>query len=215
MNLIQLSIRQPVSTFAGVILVVLFGLLGLSRLPIQLTPDVEAPTISVRTVWIGSSPYEIEKEIVERQEEVLKSIMGLQKMESSSHNGYAEITLTFKVGADLESAMSRVANKLNEVKRYPENADKPVISGTGGESSPVIWTMLKMREGDLERIKTYRTFFENDVRHILERVPGVGSLFVFGGTEQRLEVVVDPVQMAARELTLPLYPTMGEEHMNG
>ncbi|HEC17464.1 MAG TPA: efflux RND transporter permease subunit [Sedimenticola sp.] len=200
--MIRLSIRQPVSTFSGVILVVLFGLLGLYRLPVQLTPDVEAPTISVRTVWIGSSPYEIEKEIVERQEEVLKSIMGLQKMESSSQNGFCEITLTFKVGADLESAMTRVANKLNEVKRYPENADKPVISAAGGESSPVIWTMLKMREGDLERIKTYRTFFENEVRHILERVPGVGSLFVFGGTEKRLEVVVDPVRMAARGLTM-------------
>jgi HAE1 family hydrophobic/amphiphilic exporter-1 len=202
MNLIQLSIRQPVSTFAGVILVVLFGLLGLSRLPVQLTPDVEAPTITVSTNWFGASPYEIEKEIVERQEEVLKSVMGLQKLESSAFDGMSEVVLTFKVGANLESAMSRVANKLNEVKRYPDNADKPIISGSGGESSPVIWTMLKMREGDPSRITTYRSFFENDVRHILERVPGVGSLFVFGGTEKRLEVVVDPVQLASRELTL-------------
>jgi len=202
MNVIQLSIRQPVSTFAGVILVVLFGLLGLSRLPVQLTPDVEAPTITVRTAWFGASPYEVEKEIVERQEEVLKSVMGLQKLESSAFNGLCEVVLTFKVGADLESAMSRVANKLNEVKRYPDNADKPIISGSGSESSPVIWMMLKMREGDPERITTYRTFFENDVRHILERVSGVGSLFVFGGTEQRLEVVVDPTQLASRELTM-------------
>lgn len=202
MNLIQLSIRQPVSTFAGVILVVLFGLLGLSRLPVQLTPDVEAPTITVSTTWFGASPYEIEKEIVERQEEVLKSVMGLQKLESSAFNGMCDVILTFKVGADLESAMSRVANKLNEVKRYPENADKPVISGSGGESAPVIWMMLKMREGDPARIIGYRTFFENEVRHILERVPGVGSLFLFGGTERRLEVVVDPVQLASRELTM-------------
>ncbi len=202
MNLIQLSIRQPASTFSAVILVVLFGLIGLSRLPVQLTPDVEAPVITVNTNWFGASPYEIEKEIVERQEEVLKSVMGLQKLESSSFNNFCEIRLTFKVGADLDSAMTRVANKLNEVKRYPDNADRPVISGTGGDSAPIIWMMLKMRDGDLERIKTYRTFFENEVRHILERVPGVGSLFVFGGTEQRLEVVVDPLQLAARELTL-------------
>ena len=202
MNLIQLSIRQPVSTFAGVILVLLFGLLGLSRLPVQLTPDVEAPTITVKTNWFGASPYEIEKEIVERQEEVLKSVMGLQKLESSSFNGFSEIRLTFQVGADLESAMTRVTNKLNEVKRYPENADKPVISSSSGESAPVIWMMLKMRGGDLDRIRTYRTFFENEVRHVLERVPGVGSLFVFGGTEKRLEVVVDPALLASRELTL-------------
>ena len=168
MNLIQLSIRQPVSTFSVVILVVLFGLIGLSRLPVQLTPDVEAPTITVTTNWFGASPYEIEKEIVERQEEVLKSIMGLKELESSSFNNFAEIRLSFKVGADLEATMTRVANKLNEVKRYPDNADRPVISGTGGDSAPIIWMMLKMREGDLEQIVNYRTFFENEVRHTLE-----------------------------------------------
>ena len=202
MDIIQLSIRQPVSTFAGVILVVLFGILGLYQLPIQLTPDVEAPTISVNTTWPGATPYEIEKEIVERQEEVLKSIVGLQKMESSSYNGLSEITLTFKVGANLDTAMTRVANKLNEVKRYPENADKPIINASGSESAPVIWSMLKLKDGDFNKIVNYRTFFENEVRHILERVPGVGSLFVFGGTEKRLEIVVDPIRLASQEVTL-------------
>ena len=202
MDIIQLSIRQPVSTFAGVILVVLFGALGLYQLPVQLTPDVEAPTISVNTNWFGATPYEIEKEIVERQEEVLKSIVGLQKIESSSYNSFSEVTLTFKVGANLDSAMTRVANKLNEVKRYPENADKPIINATGSESAPVIWSMLKIKEGDFDSIVNYRTFFENEVRHILERVQGVGSLFVFGGTEKRLEVVVDPVRLARHEVTL-------------
>lgn len=202
MNLIDLSIRQPVSTFSGVILVLLFGILGLSRLPVQLTPDVEAPTITVRTDWIGASPYEIEKEIVDRQEEVLKSIVGLQKLESSSFNGYCEVTLTFKVGTDMENSLSRVSNKLNEVKESPQNADRPVISAVGGENSPVIWSMLKTIEGDPQRIDTYRTFFENEVRHLLERVPGVGSLFVFGGAEKRLEVIVDPLRMAQREVTM-------------
>jgi HAE1 family hydrophobic/amphiphilic exporter-1 len=202
MDIIQLSIRQPVSTFAGVILVVLFGVLGLYQLPVQLTPDVEAPTVSVNTIWPGATPYEIEKEIVERQEEVLKSIVGLQKLESSSYNGFSEITLTFKVGADLDIAMTRVSNKLNEVKRYPENADKPIINASGSESAPVIWSMLKIKQGDYDSIVNYRTFFENEVRHILERVQGVGSLFVFGGTEKRLEVVVDPVKLARHEVTL-------------
>ncbi len=202
MNLIQLSIRQPVSTFAGVILIVLFGALGLYQLPVQLTPDVEAPTISVNTNWFGATPYEIEKEIVERQEEVLKSIAGLQKLESTSYNGLAEVSLTFKVGTNLDSAMTRVANKLNEVKRYPENADKPIINASGSESAPVIWSMLKIKDGDAKDIVQYRTFFENDVRHILERVQGVGSLFVFGGTEKRLEVAVDPLRLASNDITM-------------
>lgn len=202
MNLIQLSIRYPVSTFSGVILVVLFGVLGLSRLPVQLTPDVEAPTISVNTTWLGASPYEIEKELVDRQEEVLKSIPALVKMESASYNSRSEITLTFKVGTELEAALTRVANKLNEVKERPENADKPIIDASGAESSPVIWMMLKSSEQPNSRISYFRTFFEDSVRQRLERVPGVGSLFVIGGAERRLEIQVDPLSMAQYGITI-------------
>ena len=147
MDPISLSIRQPVATFALVILVVLFGLLGLERLPVQLTPDVESPTITVRTTWAGATPYEIEREIIEEQEEVLKSLAGLVVMESASYNNYGSITLTFKVGAELESTLSRVSNKLNEVSDYPDDANRPVITGAGAQSSPVIWTMLKTTIG--------------------------------------------------------------------
>ena len=202
MDFVKLSIHQPVSTFAAVILVMLFGVIGLSRLPIQLTPDVEAPKINVQTNWFGASPYEIEKEIVEKQEEVLKSVSGLTVMESSSYNNYGTVNLTFKVGTDLNDAMVRVTNKLNEVTRYPENADKPVVSTSSAENSPIIWLMLKTLAGDPEQIKTYRTFFEDEVRHSLERVPGVGSLFVFGGTEKRLEITVAPERLADHRITL-------------
>ena len=202
MNLIHLSIRQPVSTFAAVTLVILFGAIGLWRLPVQLTPDVEAPKINVRTNWLGASPYEIEQEIIEEQEDVLKSVSGLTVLESSSYNNYGSISLTFKVGTDLSDAMVRVTNKLNEVSSYPENADKPVVSTSSEENAPVIWMMLKTREGDPERIKRYRTFFEDEVRHSLERVPGVGSLFVFGGSEKRLQIDVDPTRLAQHRLTL-------------
>ncbi len=202
MNLVKLSIHQPVSTFSAVIMVVLFGIIGLNRLPIQLTPDVEAPKISIQTNWPGATPYEIEKEIVQEQEDTLKSVSGLKLMESTSYNNYGVITLTFKVGENLNDAMVRVTNKLNEVQDYPENADKPVVSTSSEENSPVIWMMLKTREGDPLRIRTYRTFFENEVRHSLERVPGVGSLFVFGGSEKRLEISVDPARLADHKLTL-------------
>ncbi|MCP3870221.1 MAG: efflux RND transporter permease subunit [Gammaproteobacteria bacterium] len=202
MDLVKLSIRQPVSTFSAVILVVLFGVIGLERLPVQLTPDVEAPKINVRTDWPGASPYEIEKEIIEEQEAVLKSVSGLTTMESSSYNNYGSISLTFKVGTRLDDAMVRVTNKLNEVNRYPENAEKPVVSTSSDENSPVIWMMLKTREGDPEQIKTQRTFFENEVRHLLERVQGVGSLFIFGGSEKRLEITVNARRLAHHNITL-------------
>ena len=202
MDFIKFSINKPVSVIVGVILIVLFGIVGMRQLPIQLTPDVEMPQITVRTTWPGASPYEIEKDIIEEQEEVLKGIQGLTLMESSSFNNMGEITLTFSIGIDMDAALLRVSNKLNEVKSYPENVEKPIIDASGAQSSPVIWMMLKNNVGPSSKINTFRTFFENEVRQYLERVPGVGSLFVFGGTEKQLEIVISPTKLSKYNMTI-------------
>lgn len=202
MNFIKFSISKPVSVFVGVILVVLFGLIGIFRLPVQLTPDVETPQITVTTLWPGATPYEVEKDVVEEQEEVLKGIQRLTLMESSSFNSRSEITLTFEVDTDIDAALLRVSNKLNEVRSYPENVQKPVIEASGAQSSPVIWMTLKTVNGPKLRINTYRTFFKNEVRQFIERVQGVGSLFVFGGSEKQLEIVISPRKLAKYNMTI-------------
>ncbi|MDH4322232.1 MAG: efflux RND transporter permease subunit, partial [Desulfobulbaceae bacterium] len=183
MDLIKYSIDKPVTVAVSVILVVMFGLLGLNKLPVQLTPDVETPQITVNTAWNGATPYEIEKEIIEKQEKSLKGLQGLTKMESACFNGYGEITLSFQIGTDLDNALLRVSNKMNEVANYPENVNKPVIEAAGAQSSPVVWMFLKTAAENKEPINHYRTFFEDNIRQHLERVKGVGSLLVFGGTE--------------------------------
>ncbi len=203
MDFIQYSIRRPVTVVVGIILVVLFGLIGLAGMPYQLTPTVTEPEITVTTTWSGATPYEIERDIVEEQEDVLKGLAGLTEMESTSQNGQGEITLRFAIGTDVDDALLRVSNKLNEVPSYPATADKPVITATGSAASPVIWIVLKANQGNERPIASYRTFFENEVRQYLERVPGVADLFVGGGTEREMHVVVDPVRLAAHGLTIP------------
>lgn len=202
MDFVRYAIEKPITVAVGVILVVMFGIIGLRSLPVQLTPDVEEPKITVRTVWAGATPYEIEKDIIEKQEDVLKGVQNLIEMESSSYNNYGEISLTFKVGTDLNNALLRVSNKLNEVSNYPENADNPSIDAAGAQSSPVIWTMLKMKTGEPSEITKFQTFFENEVRQSLERVEGVGSLFVAGGTEKELHIIVDAEKMARHNITI-------------
>ncbi|MHA1554023.1 MAG: efflux RND transporter permease subunit [Alphaproteobacteria bacterium] len=123
-------------------------------------------------------------------------------MESSSSNNRGSITLRFKLGTDIDEALLRVSNKINEVASYPENVEKPIISATGEESSPVIWMMLKARDDNPREIGTYRTFFENDIRQYLERVDGVSDLFVFGGTEREMQVIVSAESLAAYNLTV-------------
>ncbi|CAN2040684.1 Multidrug resistance protein [Candidatus Magnetomoraceae bacterium gMMP-15] len=202
MDFIKFSITKPVSIVVGIILVVLFGLIGINKLPVQLTPDVETPKITVTTTWPGATPYEVEKDIIEEQEEVLKGIRGLTLMESSSFNSMGEITLTFEIGTNLDSALLRVSNKMNEVTSYPENVEKPIIDASGAKSSPVIWSVIKTISGEPIKVNNYRTFFENEVRQYLERVPGVGSLFIFGGSEKQLEVVISPQKLAKFNLTI-------------
>jgi HAE1 family hydrophobic/amphiphilic exporter-1 len=202
MDLIQLSIKKPVTVIVGVILIVLFGLIGLLRMPYQLSPDVSEPEIAVTTVWPGATPYEIEREIIEEQEEVLKGIPRLIDLESSSFNGQGSITLRFQIGTDVDDALLRVSNKLNEVPEYPENVEKPIINATGAATSPVIWMILRTSGDNPDHVYAYKTYFENEIRQYLERVEGVADLFIGGGTERQMHVVVDPQKLAAYQLTL-------------
>ncbi len=202
MNPISFAIRNPVTILVGVIFIVLFGLISLFGMPYQLTPTVIEPEISVQTVWSGATPYEIERDIIEEQENVLKGIPGLVEMESESFSSFGRINLRFSLGTNVDDALLRVSNKLNEVRSYPQGADRPVITATGAASSPIIFTSLRTLPDNPKDIDTYRTFFENEVRQDLERVEGVADLFVFGGTEREMHVVVLPERLAAYGMTL-------------
>ncbi|MCK4816714.1 efflux RND transporter permease subunit, partial [bacterium] len=202
MDLIKFSINDPVKVIVGVLVILLFGIIGLHRLPYQLSPSLTVPHITVRTVWSGATPYEIEREIIEEQEKVFKGIPNLVEMESTSSNGVGSVTLKFKLGTDIDDALLRVSNKLNEVKSYPQNAKRPVINATGAATSPIIWMMLKKTDGNPQSIYTYRTYFENEIRQYLERVDGVAELFIGGGTEKEMHIVVKPKRLAACGLTI-------------
>ena len=123
MNLIELSIKRPVAVMAAVIAVVMFGILALTKIPIQLTPDVRKPVISLRTVWPGAAPAEIEREITNRQEEVMKGLRGLEQIISASQDGRSRITLEFAIGTNMSEALLLVSNRLDRVDGYPDEAD--------------------------------------------------------------------------------------------
>jgi len=202
-DIVKASIEKPVAVLVGVIMVVMFGAIALATLPYQLSPNVTEPVITVSTRWSGATPFEIERDIVEEQEKVLKGVPALTEMESSCYNGLAELTLKFEIGTDIDSALLRVSNKLDEVPEYPDNADRPIVSATGASTSPVIWIMLRTLPGNERDVQTYRTYFENDVRQYLERVKGVADLFVGGGREDEMQIILDPVRLAAYNLTIP------------
>ncbi len=205
MKIVDSAIRFPVTTAVGAILLVLFGLISAFRIPVQLTPTVEEAEISVTTFWPGASPREIEREIVDEQEEQLKSLEGLVEMESTSADSFGRIALTFATGTDLDTALLKVSNRLEQVPRYPEDADKPVIQSVGAEESAMAWFLLLPADGEGAfegDITTLLTFTDDFVKPELERVEGVGAVNLFAGREREMHVLVDPAALAARQITI-------------
>lgn len=202
MSIIQFAIRYPVTTTVGVILLVLFGVVSLTKLPVQLTPDVSKPEISVETRWQGASPHEVEREIIDEQEEQLNRVEGLEKMIGESSYNSAKIVLRFPTGTDTDTALLRVSNRLNQVKNYPDEVDEPVISSADTRGSAMGWFIFKPLEGNPTNIETMRDFAEDVIKARFERIPGVAASNVYGGRERELQVLVDPGKLATRSLTV-------------
>ena len=131
MKIVDTAIKRPVTVTVGVLLLILFGVISLFRIPIQLTPDVDKPEISIETVWKGASPVEVEREITEVQEEQLKNLDGLEEITSESEDGRSNISLLFEIGTEIDTALLRTSNKMEQVKQYPLDADKPLIKSGG------------------------------------------------------------------------------------
>ena len=218
MKLVETSIRRPVSVIVGVLFLALFGLISLYRIPVQLTPDVDRPNVSIRTIWPGASPEEVELEIVQRQEEKLKSLEGLVRMTSESLDSRGQISLEFKVGVDPEASLLKVSNKLEQVTGYPLDAERPVLSsGSASNTSVITWIVLDALPGyeDEVDVQRFRDLAEDVVKSALERVPGVGQSNVYGGYDRELQVIVDPDALAARALTVgQLAAAIGRENVN-
>ena len=202
MDFIKFSINRPVTVLVGVIFVVLFGLVSLYQLPYQLSPRVEKPVVTVRTVWPGATPYEIERDIIEGQEKVLKGLPNLDEMESESSDNSGRVTLSFDIGIDVDEALMRVSNKLDEVPSYPENVDKPVLSASGNETQPIIYMALQTTEDNPNDIYEYLTFFEDNIVQFLERVPGVAEIQTRGGTGRQMQINLKADRLAAYGVTI-------------
>ncbi|MEL6872930.1 MAG: efflux RND transporter permease subunit, partial [Pseudomonadota bacterium] len=203
MDLIRLSIERPIAVIAAVLMAVLFGALALTRIPIQLIPDVRKPVIQIETIWAGAAPAEIEREIVNPQEEELKGLEGLNAMTSTSQTGRARIRLEFAIGTNMDRALLLVSNRLDRVGDYPDEAGEPILNTSGSEDNPIAWIILKREAGVTKPIEQFGDFATDVVKERIERVEGVALVNVFGGVERELQVVIEPELLAKYRLTIP------------
>lgn len=156
LNLFESFIRNPVKVAVGVLLVSLFGAISLFTMPKQLIPAVQNPVLSVETRWPGASPREIEREIVQEQEEQLAAVEGLVKMTSRCSNSSAEITLEFAIGTDIGDAMMRVNTRLQQVREYPLDATEPTIEASDVSDRPIARFALTARPPSAEKIAEFQ-----------------------------------------------------------
>jgi len=203
-SLIRQALDNHIAALVAAILIILFGLVSLSRLPVQLTPEIERPTISISTSWRAAAPEEIEAEIIEPQEKVLRGLPGMTKLDSEARRGRASITITFSVDSDLQRGLIDVLNRLNRVSGYPEDADEPVLSTVGERSRAIAWFIIKTQPDNDRDIVSYLDFVEDVVQTRFERVAGVSRSEVRGGRPLEVRVTFDPYKAASLGIELPL-----------
>lgn len=182
---------------------VLFGLLALTRIPIQLAPDVRKPIVVVETTWPGAAPAEVEREIINPQEDAFRGLEGLEIMTSRARTGEAEVTLEFAVGSEMGDILLLVSNRLDRVGGYPAEAGEPTLNTSGSDDSPIAWVIARAVEGNTPSLPTYGDFMEDVVKERIERIDGVSTVNVFGGVSQEVQIVIRPEELARFGLTIP------------
>ena len=215
MTLTRLALGNPVAAAVAVLLVLLFGSIALTQIPVQMIPTVVIPRITINTAWRAAAPDEVESEIIEVQEDVLRGVPGVEQMVSTATQGQATVTLTFDVGMSVERALIEVMNRLNQVPRYPTDATEPVlVIGSSMEEGAAAWFTLRVEPGNPNHIDSYLDFVEEVIQTRFERVNGVATAGMFGGRESEIRITFDPYKAAALDVQLPAVVTLAGNNVD-
>ncbi len=197
-------VRHGILVTVTVLIICVLGILAALRIPVQMIPDLEVRTISIRTSWPGATPQDVEKEILIEQEEYLRNIPYLVEMQSSADFGSAQIELEFPFEVDINETLIRVNNALTQVPSYPENVDEPSVYATSFSSNAFMYFRISPLEGNPRELDMdmMRDFIEDNVRPRMSGVPGVSEVNVGGGAERQIQIHLNPERLAEREITL-------------
>ncbi len=191
--MIEAVIKHKHVTIVAILILCLLGITAALRIPVQMIPDLEVRTISVQTQWPGATPQDIEKEILIEQEEFLRTVPNLQRMESSASNGEASIELDFPFGVDVTETLILVNNALSQVPDYPENVDEPRIFSASFSSNAFMYFRVAPIEDNPKNINMImmRDYIEDNVRPRMSSVAGVSQVNVSGGAQRQVRILMD------------------------
>jgi len=198
-SLPRFSVARPIFTTMVTLIVIVLGLVSLSRLRIDLLPDVELPTLTVRTSYEGASPEVMERLVTQIVEEIIATVPGVEEMTSISSEGNSSVRVTFAFGTNLDLAAQDVQATLDdEISELPEDVVRPRVSKFDIASFPVVIVGIS---SDLDPVELTE-LIDDQVRYRFARVPGVAQADLFGGYSREIRVELDPERI--RALSLPL-----------
>jgi multidrug efflux pump subunit AcrB len=199
MSITEMSTRHWPSVAVAVALVALFGLTSVASLPIQLLPTIEEPQVSVANFWRAAAPEEMEANIVEPQENVLKNIPGLTDINSFIGRGQGFVNLSFAVGTDIQAAKLDVINSLSQVPPGPADAVEPQVFAGGGRQTPGAASLLirVLPDNPVKELAEYQGLIEEYVQPRLARIPGVSRVDLQGEQPREVHITFDAYRAAA------------------
>ena len=197
-------VKNGILTTVAALIVSVLGILAALRVPVQMIPDLDVRTVSVETRWPGATPQDVEKEILIEQEEYLRSLPNLQRLESTASTGSAVIELDFPFGSDMTQTLIRVNNALNQVPAYPENVDEPRVFASSFSANAFMYFAISPLPGNPRGLDMdmLRDFVDDNVRTRLASVPGVSAIGIGGGADRQIRILLDPERLVDRQLTI-------------
>lgn len=207
MKLTDGSLRNPAAVVVVVALVIALGIFSVTKLPIQLFPDIEEPQMTIFTSWRAAAPAEVESELIEPQEAALQGMPGLKQLNAFANTGGSWINLRFNIGTDMQRALVDVISRMNQLPPLPRDANPPVISlgedGGGGANQTLSWFFIQLLPGTPGPIEDYQKFIEDVIKPRIESVPGVAVVNVNAGAPEELQIRFDPYRAAQLGIEIP------------
>ena len=199
MKISELSISRPVLATVMNILVVLIGIIAYQSLPVREYPNIDVPVVTVETSYPGANAKIMESQVTQILEDSLSGIEGIDFMSSKSRSEQSQITLTFKLDRDPDSAASDVRDRVGRVRGLlPEDIDEPIVAKVEADAQPIIWLAFS---SDRHSALQVTDIAERQVRDPLQTVAGVASVEIVGERRYAMRIWLDRTRMAAYSIT--------------
>lgn len=199
MQLPALCIRRPVLAIVMNLFVILAGLLAFDRLTVREYPNIDIPTVTVDTNYLGASAAIVETTVTKILEDSLSGIEGIDYMASTSRTGRSQVTVAFKQGVNLESATSDVRDRVSRVRgKLPDTIDEPIVTKTEADAQPIIWLAFSSTQHSPLQINQ---FADKQVKSRLQTLAGVADIRIFGERKPSMRIWLDAEKLARFSLT--------------